>query len=103
MNSRGYLTDNFSWRWVFYINLPVGLASVIMTRLFIFDPPYIDRRMGVNCVAGLSPGVLRRHLDVLSGSDRLPALSARGHLLRQQCVHRAARSAGRAGAHHADV
>src|SRR6201993_3391835 len=39
----GYLTDNYSWRWVFYINLPVGLASVIMTRLFIFDPPYIRR------------------------------------------------------------
>jgi DHA2 family multidrug resistance protein len=39
----GYLTDNFSWRWVFYINLPVGLASIIMTRLFIFDPPYIRR------------------------------------------------------------
>src|SRR5271157_4039616 len=42
----GYLTDNFSWRWVFYINLPVGLASIIMTRLFIFDPPYIRRRSG---------------------------------------------------------
>src|SRR5262245_18513083 len=40
----GYLTDNFSWRWVFYINLPVGLASVIMTRMFIFDPPYIRRQ-----------------------------------------------------------
>src|SRR5690348_14396115 len=40
----GWLTDNFSWRWVFYINLPVGLASVIMTRLFIFDPPYIRRQ-----------------------------------------------------------
>src|SRR5215475_2017720 len=40
----GYLTDNFSWRWVFYINLPVGLASVLMTRLFIFDPPYIRRQ-----------------------------------------------------------
>ncbi|MBS1856921.1 MAG: DHA2 family efflux MFS transporter permease subunit [Acidobacteria bacterium] len=40
----GYLTDNFSWRWVFYINLPVGLASVIMTRLFIFDPPYLRRQ-----------------------------------------------------------
>jgi MFS transporter, DHA2 family, multidrug resistance protein len=39
----GWLTDNYSWRWVFYINLPVGLASVIMTRLFIFDPPYIKR------------------------------------------------------------
>ncbi|HLK61941.1 MAG TPA: DHA2 family efflux MFS transporter permease subunit [Bryobacteraceae bacterium] len=39
----GWLTDNWSWRWVFYINLPVGLLSVIMTRLFIFDPPYIRR------------------------------------------------------------
>jgi DHA2 family multidrug resistance protein len=39
----GWLTDNYSWRWVFYINLPVGLISVIMTRLFVFDPPYIRR------------------------------------------------------------
>jgi DHA2 family multidrug resistance protein len=39
----GWLTDNYSWRWVFYINLPVGLASVLMTRWFIFDPPYIRR------------------------------------------------------------
>src|SRR5579884_1005506 len=39
----GWLTDNYSWRWVFYINRPVALASVIMTRLFIFDPPYIRR------------------------------------------------------------
>ena len=37
----GYLTDNYSWRWVFYINLPVGIASLIMTRAFIFDPAYI--------------------------------------------------------------
>jgi DHA2 family multidrug resistance protein len=42
----GWLTDNYSWRWVFYINLPVGLASIIMTRLFIFDPPYIKRSSG---------------------------------------------------------
>jgi DHA2 family multidrug resistance protein len=39
----GWLTENYSWRWVFYINLPVGLASVLMTRMFIFDPPYIRR------------------------------------------------------------
>ena len=39
----GWLTENYSWRWVFYINLPVGMASIIMTRLFIFDPPYIRR------------------------------------------------------------
>ena len=39
----GWLTDTYSWRWVFYINLPVGIASLIMTRLFIFDPPYLRR------------------------------------------------------------
>ena len=39
----GWLTDTYSWRWVFYINLPVGLISIIMTKLFIFDPPYIRR------------------------------------------------------------
>jgi DHA2 family multidrug resistance protein len=45
----GWLTDNWSWRWVFYINLPVGLASIVMTRLFIFDPPYIRKRgLGVD-------------------------------------------------------
>jgi DHA2 family multidrug resistance protein len=38
----GWLTDTYSWRWVFYINLPVGLASIVMTRLFVFDPPYIQ-------------------------------------------------------------
>src|SRR5215212_3065517 len=39
----GWLTENYSWRWVFYINLPVGIASLIMTRLFVFDPPYLRK------------------------------------------------------------
>jgi MFS transporter, DHA2 family, multidrug resistance protein len=39
----GWLTDAYSWRWVFYINIPVGITSLIMTKLFIFDPPYIRR------------------------------------------------------------
>jgi DHA2 family multidrug resistance protein len=39
----GWLTDNYSWRWVFYINIPVGIASIIMTKMFIFDPAYIRR------------------------------------------------------------
>ncbi|HEY6356706.1 MAG TPA: DHA2 family efflux MFS transporter permease subunit, partial [Vicinamibacterales bacterium] len=42
----GWLTDNYSWRWVFYINLPVGITSLVMTRLFIFDPAYIKQRAG---------------------------------------------------------
>ena len=42
----GWLTDNYSWRWVFYINLPVGIGGIIMMKLFIFDPPYIRRPTG---------------------------------------------------------
>jgi DHA2 family multidrug resistance protein len=42
----GWLTDNYSWRWVFYVNIPVGVASIIMTKMFIFDPPYIRRAAG---------------------------------------------------------
>jgi DHA2 family multidrug resistance protein len=37
----GWLTDTYSWRWVFYINLPVGIASLIMTKLYVFDPAYL--------------------------------------------------------------
>jgi MFS transporter, DHA2 family, multidrug resistance protein len=39
----GWMTENWSWRWVFYINLPVGVIAVLMISLFIFDPPYIRR------------------------------------------------------------
>ncbi len=39
----GWLTENWSWRWVFYVNLPVGVVALVMTWLFIFDPPYIRR------------------------------------------------------------
>jgi DHA2 family multidrug resistance protein len=37
----GWLTDTYSWRWVFYINLPVGIISLVMTKLYVFDPPYL--------------------------------------------------------------
>ncbi|HVS71928.1 MAG TPA: DHA2 family efflux MFS transporter permease subunit [Phycisphaerae bacterium] len=37
----GWMTDNYSWRWVFYINLPVGLIAVMMVHFFLEDPPYI--------------------------------------------------------------
>jgi DHA2 family multidrug resistance protein len=40
----GWITDNMSWRWVFYINFPVGVLSLIMTALFIFDPEYIKKQ-----------------------------------------------------------
>jgi MFS family permease len=37
----GWLTDDYSWRWVFYINLPVGIAAILMCLRFLEDPPYL--------------------------------------------------------------
>ncbi len=39
----GWITDNYSWRWVFYINLPIGLLAGLMAKAFIEDPPYLKR------------------------------------------------------------
>ena len=42
----GWLTDNYSWRWVFYINIPIGIVALMMIRRFVFDPSYIRRAAG---------------------------------------------------------
>src|SRR5947209_1111024 len=42
----GWITDSYSWRWLFYINIPIGIMAVIMALLFIHDPPYIKRGEG---------------------------------------------------------
>jgi DHA2 family multidrug resistance protein len=39
----GWITDNYSWRWIFYLNLPVGLISVLMISAFVRDPHYIGK------------------------------------------------------------
>ena len=39
----GWITDSFSWRWIFYINVPVGIVSLILTSLIVSDPPYMQR------------------------------------------------------------
>jgi MFS transporter, DHA2 family, multidrug resistance protein len=40
----GWLTDNYSWRWIFLINLPFGILSLILTGWLVHDPPYLERR-----------------------------------------------------------
>ena len=37
----GWLTDTYSWRYAFYINIPIGIAALYMINRYIFDPPYI--------------------------------------------------------------
>ncbi|TWJ19806.1 DHA2 family efflux MFS transporter permease subunit [Geobacter argillaceus] len=39
----GWITDNMNWRWIFYINLPIGIVAVVMAAYFIFDPQYLKR------------------------------------------------------------
>ena len=40
----GWITDNYSWRWIFYINIPIGVLSLLLTSALIFDPPYLVRK-----------------------------------------------------------
>jgi DHA2 family multidrug resistance protein len=42
----GWITDNFSWRWIFYINLPVGILALFLVYRLIEDPEYISRNVG---------------------------------------------------------
>jgi MFS transporter, DHA2 family, multidrug resistance protein len=42
----GYIVDNYSWPWIFYINLPVGLVGLVMVWRIVRDPPYLERATG---------------------------------------------------------
>jgi DHA2 family multidrug resistance protein len=69
----GWLTDTYSWRWVFYINLPVGIVSLVMTKLYVFDPSYLRKETdridywGIGLLA-LWVGALQLALDL--GQER---------------------------------
>ena len=39
----GWITDNYSWRWIFYINVPIGLLAATMVTMFVHDPAYVRR------------------------------------------------------------
>jgi DHA2 family multidrug resistance protein len=42
----GWITDNYTWRWIFYINLPIGLLALVMVKTFVQDPTYLQQRRG---------------------------------------------------------
>jgi DHA2 family multidrug resistance protein len=39
----GWITDTWSWHWIFFLNVPIGIISILMVVLFIIDPPYMER------------------------------------------------------------
>jgi DHA2 family multidrug resistance protein len=39
----GWITDNYTWRWIFFLNIPVGILSLILTSRIVEDPPYLKR------------------------------------------------------------
>ncbi|HWA93518.1 MAG TPA: DHA2 family efflux MFS transporter permease subunit [Terracidiphilus sp.] len=49
----GWITDNYNWRWVFFINIPVGLLSLFLTSRFVQDPPsFAEERKTVRNASG---------------------------------------------------
>jgi len=40
----GWITDNYTWRWIFFINIPIGIVALLLTAVLVFDPPYLVRR-----------------------------------------------------------
>lgn len=56
----GWITDSFTWRWIFFINIPVGIVSILMTTMLIKNPPYMKKlrlRIDYIGIAFLSVGL----------------------------------------------
>ena len=49
----GWLTDEYGWPWIFYINLPLGVFGIFMSILVLSDPPYLQRRVQRIDVVGI--------------------------------------------------
>lgn len=60
----GWLTDNYSWRWVFYINIPISILSLVMAQIYIVDPPYL-RREGIVSIDYIGLGLLALGIGAL--------------------------------------
>ena len=39
----GWITDNFNWHWIFFINMPIGMLSLFLTSRMVEDPPWMKR------------------------------------------------------------
>jgi len=50
----GYITDNFDWRWIFFINIPVAIISLFLTNRIVEDPPHIVEEVKAQQKKGLN-------------------------------------------------
>jgi DHA2 family multidrug resistance protein len=57
----GWISDNWSWRWIFYINVPIGIVGLLASSAFLFDPPYLKRATRVD-----GPGLVLMAIGFLS-------------------------------------
>jgi DHA2 family multidrug resistance protein len=60
----GYITDNFNWRWIFFMNVPVGIMAVLLVRSLVTDPPHA-RAQGVKSIDYIGLGLLAVGLGAL--------------------------------------
>ncbi len=44
----GWLADNWSWRWIFYVNIPIGFVGFVMVSIFLFDSPFVRKPRGID-------------------------------------------------------
>jgi DHA2 family multidrug resistance protein len=69
----GYIADNWSWRWIFYINLPIGVLGFIMVSIFLFDSPFVKKPRGIDALGivlmVLGFGCLQLMLDLGEKED----------------------------------
>ena len=49
----GWITDNFSWHWIFFINVPIGLASLALVHWFVAEPEVLEREREERLAGGL--------------------------------------------------
>jgi MFS transporter, DHA2 family, multidrug resistance protein len=73
----GYISDNYSWRWIFYINVPIGGVSLLLTSVIVRDPPGMDEEIRANWRRGLKIDYIGLALISL-GLGSLEVLYAKG-------------------------
>ena len=63
----GWITDNYTWRWIFFLNIPVGILSLLLTSRIVEDPPYLKRMLkkAGSSIDGIGLGLLALTIGAL--------------------------------------